>query len=263
MDEAIAAARAYDAFFVPALFGEWAPRVADAAYLAAGQRVLDAACGTGVLTREAASRAGSSGRIAGVDVNAGMLTVARSLSPAVWWQQAAAESLPFVSNAFDAVVSQFGLMFMHRDHAIREMLRVLDTNGHLAVAVWAGVDTMPAYAMEVDLLQRLAGTRAADALRAPFALGNRDDLARLFEEAGARAVTIDTREGAARFPNIRAFMEADLRGWLPVMGVTLTEEEIVRILAEAEHAFRTHVDTDGRMRFTTQVHIVCGTKPSH
>ena len=48
------AADIYEEFFVPALFEEWAPRVAKAAALSPGNKVLDVACGTGVLAREAA-----------------------------------------------------------------------------------------------------------------------------------------------------------------------------------------------------------------
>lgn len=63
----IAAARAYEALFVPALFGQWASRVVDAANLVAGQRVPDVACGTGVLAREACLRTGPTGYVAGLD----------------------------------------------------------------------------------------------------------------------------------------------------------------------------------------------------
>lgn len=72
----IDAANAYEALFVPALFRQWAPVVADAAKIGSGDRVLDIACGTGVLAREAATRTGQSGRVAALDPNAGMLTVA-------------------------------------------------------------------------------------------------------------------------------------------------------------------------------------------
>jgi len=56
------AAKAYEALFVPALFGQWVSRVADAAQVQPGQRVLDVACGTGVLARAIVSRAGPSGQ---------------------------------------------------------------------------------------------------------------------------------------------------------------------------------------------------------
>jgi ubiquinone/menaquinone biosynthesis C-methylase UbiE len=65
------AADVYEAFFVPALFAEWAPRVADAGRLAPGDAVLDVACGTGVLARHALGRVGPGGLVVGLDRNDG------------------------------------------------------------------------------------------------------------------------------------------------------------------------------------------------
>ena len=226
LQEQIAAARAYEQLHVPALFQQWAPRVLDAAQIEPGQRVLDVACGTGVLSREAVARLGPKGFVAGIDPVPGMLAVAEQLEPRVEWRQGTAESLPYADRTFDAVVSQFGMMFF-RDpsKALREMLRVLALGGRLAVAVWDSLENSAAYPIEVELLQRHAGQRAADALRAPFVLGNRDLLARLFESAGMDTVDIATHSGTARFPSVRSMVEADLRGWLPVMGVVLEETE--------------------------------------
>ena len=192
----IDAANAYEELFVPALLGQWAPRVVDAAGIEPGQRVLDVACGTGVLAREAAVRTGPTGSVTGLDSSAGMLTVARRLEPEFEWRQARAESLPFPDGAFDAVVSQFGLMFFaDRTQALREMLRVLAPGGRLAVAVWDSLDNTPAYASAVEILKRVAGERAADALGAPFMLGDRRDLARLFSDAGMASAEIRTHHG--------------------------------------------------------------------
>lgn len=70
-----------------------------------------------------------------------MLAVARQLEPAVDWREGFAESLPFPDESFDAVVSQFGLMFFtDRRQALREMLRVLVPGGRLAVAVWDSLE---------------------------------------------------------------------------------------------------------------------------
>lgn len=259
----IDAALAYEAVFVPALLGQWVSRVADAAHMEPGQRVLDVACGTGVLAREVVLRIGSAGHVVGVDPNQGMLAVARQIAPDVEWREGVAESLPFADQSFDAVVSQFGLMFFtDRRKALREMLRVLTPTGRLVVAVWDSIDSMAAFSSEVALLERIAGRQAADALRAPFVLGNRDELSTLFSEADATNVEIATHEGTARFSSIRTLVEADLRGWLPVMGVTLSEDKIDHVLREAEHDLSSYTTPDGRTEFRLSTHLVTVKKPN-
>ena len=205
---------------------------------------------------------GSTGSVAGVDPVPGMLAVASRLASGIEWRQGTAESLPFPDRSFDVVMSQFGLMFFtDRLQALREMLRVLAPGGRLVVAVWDELDKTPAYAAEVALLERIAGRRAADALRAPFVLGDRDELATLFGEAGVASVSIATHRGTGRFPSARVMVEADLRGWLPVMGVLLPEDQIGRILEEAEHVLSQYITSDGRVSFDAPAHIVMGTKP--
>jgi len=259
----IDAGSAYENLFVSSLFREWAPRMIEAARVQPGQRVLDVACGTGVVAREAALRVGGEGSVVGLDANPGMLAVADSLTPTVEWQQGIAEALPFPDESFDVVVCQFALMFfIDKVRALREMLRVLKPQGHLAVAVWNSLRTMPAYEDLVTLLQQIAGQEAADALRAPFGLGEPDRLAILLNEAGADSVVIDTQRGTAHFPNIRIMVEADLRGWLPVVGITLPEGQIEEILQEAEKALSSYVIEDGTVTFPTSAHIVSARKRS-
>ncbi len=257
----VEAARAYEALFIPALFAQWAPGVADAARLAPGQRVLDVACGTGILAREARTRTAPSGYVAGVDPDAGMLAVAAELARDIDWRQGTAEALPFPDGTFDAVVSQFGLMFFaDRLGALQEMLRILRPGGRLAIAVWDGLEHTPAYAAEVDLLQRWAGTVAADAVRAPFVLGDHERLAGLMNDAGVAEVEIATRPGLARFPSARVMLEAEVHGWLPVWGVHLSEPEIEGILREGEDVFRAYTTPEGLV-FDAPAHIATGRKP--
>lgn len=80
-------AEMYEAKYVPAIFAQWAPLLLDAAQVTTGQRVLDVACGTGILARSAADRVGPSGAVTGLDLNEGMLTVARRLAPDVEWRR--------------------------------------------------------------------------------------------------------------------------------------------------------------------------------
>lgn len=259
VEDQIAGALAYEHLHVPALFKQWCPRVLDAAGVSVGDRVLDIACGTGVLAREAAVRVGASGFVAGVDPGHGMLGVAKQLAPHIEWKEGTAESLPYPDRFFDAVCCQFGFMFFaDRSQALREMIRVLRPGGKLAVAVWDSLENSEAYLVGVNLLERLAGVAAADALRAPFVLGNKGALTAMFEQSGIESVAVATQQGTARFPSIKAMVEADLRGWLPVMGVLLNEEQIQRILEEAETAFADYVSADGQVVFDSPAHIVTG-----
>jgi SAM-dependent methyltransferase len=240
------AATSYQDKLVPALMEEWAPRIVDAAGIRSGHRILDVACGTGVLARAAASRTGPGGAVTGLDLDPGMLAVAARLSPGIRWQQGTAETLPFPDRTFDAVVSQFGLMFFPEPAtALREMMRVLLPGGRLVVAVWASLAATPAYAAETALVERLAGAAAADALRMPFALGETGRMTELFLAAGISGATIRLQEGRGHFPSIRDMVEVDVRDWLPLMGVVLGEDLIAEILRQAEIVLRPYVTEEG------------------
>jgi len=147
-------------------------------------------------------------------------------------------------------ISQFGMMFFQdRTAAIREMLRVMPADGRLAVAVWDSLENSEAYPEEVALLERLAGRQAADVLRAPFVMGDKAALTELFQGAGVGEIEIATHHGTARFPSVRAMVEADLKGWLPAMGVQIAEDLIEDILEQAEQALGGYITEEGNLAF--------------
>lgn len=252
----LAAATNYEEAVVPALTHEWAPRVIEAAGIHRGDRVLDVACGTGVLTRTVAEAVGPDGSVAGLDPDPGMLAIAARVAPGIPWHRGVAEHSPFRDATFDAVVSQFGLMFVQdRSAALREMWRVLRPGGRMAVAVWASLEETPAYAAEVALVDRVAGPAAAKVLRSPFALGDRALFESMLRQAGIPLTSLTTEAGTGRFPSIRAMIDTDLRGWLPLVGVRLDPHIVEHILAEAESVFRPYLRADGTVRFASPAHI--------
>ena len=252
------AARIYDELFLPTLFGEWPPRVIEAARIQRGQRVLDVACGTGVLARAVAERVGQAGSTVGVDLNEGMLDVAREKAPEIEWHQAPAEALPLDDDSFDGVVSQFGLMYFEDQRgALMEMMRVLRPGGSLAVVVWDKLENSPGYAAEDQLFQRVFGDEAED--DAPYSLGDQQVLQRLFDSAGVSGADIQTYEGTARFPSIEAWIYADVKGW--TMDDAIDDDGYERLLKEAKVDLARFVTADGTVVFPTPAHIVTASKP--
>lgn len=253
------AAEIYEEFFVPALFQEWAGPVVEAAGIGPGSKVLDVACGTGVAAREAARRAQPGGSVTGLDINDGMLDVARRSAPEIDWRQGEAEALPFADETFNAVVSQFALMFFaDRVRALGEMWRVLRPGGRLAVAVWDRLDQSPGYAAMAALLQRLFGSHIADALRAPFVLGDLQPLRALFAQAGITDPVVSSATGTARFPSIDAWVHTDVKGW--TLADLIDEAQYRTLLEEARKELVPFAQADGTVSFASPAHIVMATK---
>ena len=90
------------------------------------RRVIDVACGTGVVARQALARVGTGGQVVGLDMNPNMLMMARRRAPSVAWHEGNAMALPFPDHAFDVVVCQQGLQFVpDLSAALEQMRRVL------------------------------------------------------------------------------------------------------------------------------------------
>jgi ubiquinone/menaquinone biosynthesis C-methylase UbiE len=185
----------FERYAVPALFGPMAARLLEGATLRAGQRVLDVACGTGIVARLAAPRVAPSGKVVGIDLNEAMLAVARVHAPAtgipIDWKQGDATALPFTDAAFDAVFCQQGLQFFpDKPGSLREMHRVAASGGTVALAVFGPASRFNTALAEA--LKERAGAEVATRSLAPFTMGNTGDLRALLGDAGFRTIEIRT-----------------------------------------------------------------------
>ncbi len=243
------AAEVYDEFFLPALFDHWAPRVAEAAGVEDGARVLDVACGTGSFALEAAGRVGFKGSAGGLDRNAEMLAVARRKAPELDWRLGLAEDLPYDDEAFDAVGCQFGMMYFDdAAAAVGEMRRVLAPGGRMAVTVWDALDKSPGYARLTELVDRMFGDEAAQELRAPFEMGDADAMRKLFGSAGADDVDVASTAGTARFPSLESWLHTEVKGW--TLGEKIDDDdEYASLVKEAKAELDTFVGPDGSVVF--------------
>jgi ubiquinone/menaquinone biosynthesis C-methylase UbiE len=171
--------------------------------LCADDRVLDAACGTGIVTRVAVERYSDLGHVIGVDLNAGMLEVARVHTPAtcvpIEWRQGDVCALPFPDGRFDVILCQQGLQFVpDPGAALREMRRVLVPGGHLAFTVFSDIPLY--YAVLADALARQVSADAATSGLSRYTLREATTLQQLVEDAGFGAIEMHVLEVMRRMP---------------------------------------------------------------
>jgi SAM-dependent methyltransferase len=253
------AARHYERVVARHILGPWAPSLADAARLAPGERVLDLACGTGVVTRIAAQRVGAGGRVAGVDLNAGMMAVARSLpapegAPIVW-RDGSAMAIPLPDASVDAVLCQQGFQFfLDQALALREIRRVLDRGGRLAMSVWSGTGHYNGAVGEA--LARCAGADDASRFLASRKVPAKDELGRLVAAAGFADVAVRIARQDIHLPRVEAFVLEHLAGTPVAASVAALGEAARReIGASVARALRRFEDGDG-VTYPEETHVV-------
>ena len=176
----------YDRHFGPVIFEPFAVDIA--ARVPEGARVLEVACGTGRVTRHLAARASA---VVASDFNEAMLGQAKRVidSPRVTWRVADAQALPFGDGEFDAVVCQFGLMFVpDKVLALREMKRV---GGTLFLSVWDTLAANPASKFLHELAMATFPDDPPSFMAIPFSMGDPSELERLARAAGFAHVKVE------------------------------------------------------------------------
>jgi ubiquinone/menaquinone biosynthesis C-methylase UbiE len=134
----------YDRYLGPVFFDPYAKDLVSRMNVSEDAAVLELACGTGIVTRRLRDRLGPVAKLVATDLNDAMLDyAARKFKPAdrINWKQADATELPFADRTFDAVVCQFGLMFVpDKEKALSETYRVLKPGGTFLFNVWDAIE---------------------------------------------------------------------------------------------------------------------------
>lgn len=251
------AAKVYEEIWVPSLFQKWAPVIADAANIRDWHTVLDVACGTGLVAITVNDRIGPKGSVTGVDINEGMLKVAKSKSSQIKWDKSPAESLPYEDSSFDRVLCQFSVMFFdNQEKALREMMRVLRPDGLLVFNVWDKLEENPGFLARTVFWEKVVGEKAWD--NAPYSLGDKEILTSLLKTSGISNMKIETHTEAAQYLSIRDWMYVSAKGW--TQDELFDDETFEQMVLEAQATFSQFEKSDGTVSFPTLAHIVTVSK---
>lgn len=255
------AADAYEAYLVPAIFAPMADRLVATADLHPGNRVLDVACGTGVVARAAARRVGPTGAVTGVDINDDMLQTARTVSAgtaaAITWQRADAAALPFDDATFDAVLCEEAVQFFPDPVAVlREMRRVATPDATVACSVLRSLAHNPVYEVFARALGDHVGDAAEQMMGSPFAFGDGEALRAVAREAGLRDIVVRIAVGEERFPSVAEFVRWEAAS-SPLAGPlgALDEQRRAALIDDLERQLAAHLDDTGLV-FHNETRIV-------
>lgn len=205
------AAELYQRYLVPAITSKWAQDLVARVQPRAGEAVLDVACGTGAVARVAAK---GGARVTGLDLNAGMLAVARGVqSPGgqINWIEGSALDLPFPSDSFDVVLCQLGLQFFpDPERALREMRRVLRSHGRAALSVYSPIERTPGANAFVLALDDVLGAEASRIKRSEHSFVDTTQLETQLKGAGFDCVDVRAVVQTIAFPSVLDYVRFQL-----------------------------------------------------
>ena len=239
----------YERQLVGPLFRPWAEVLLQHAGLADGNRVLDVACGTGIVARLAKERLGDGGLVVGVDLSAPMLAVAAAIAPGIDWREGNASALPVgIGEAFDVVLCQQGLQFFpDKPAAAREMRRALAPGGRLAVATWRALEEVPL----VRELHRVAEVHVGEIDDARHSFGDAAALEGLLASAGFLDVRVETISRVVRFADASVFVRMNATAMVGMSKASATMDDgkraqaVDRIIQDSPKALAPFAEGDG------------------
>ena len=179
----------YDRYLGPLLFHDFADDLAGRLTLKPGMRVLETACGTGIVTQRLLDRMRGHGTLVATDLNDAMIAHGRRHVTAepglVEWQTADATKLPFPDGSFDAVICQFGLMFFPDKAAgIGEAFRVLKPGGRYLFSVFDAIACNPVQRITHETVATFFPADPPTFYTVPFSLHDPGPIRALLERTG-------------------------------------------------------------------------------
>ena len=252
------------------MFAPLTEALIEVAGISPGQTVLNVAGGAGEPSLTIAERVGSKGSVTCTDAVAEMVAAAESEAQRrgltnITFRQCVADSLPFDSNSFDAVVCRLGVMFFPDPlAALREMLRVTKPGGSLALAVWHQNELNPFTYIVTEVMSRYVESPPADP-DAPnaFRFAAPDKLACVLRNAGAS----DVRERVLHFqieapisPGEFWAMRSETSDTLREKLAKLPAEQVLGVTRAVQESVCEYFPNN-QMSFPAQMIIVTGTKP--
>ncbi len=239
----------YERWLVGPLFRPWAEDLVRRMGLAPGNRLLDVACGTGIVARLAKEQIGHSGRVVGIDASPPMLAIARAQDTDIDWREGNAVNLPVEDGeTFDVVACQQGLQFFpDKRAAAREMRRVLAPLGRLAAATWRPVEESPF----LRDLHRVAEKHLGTVLDRRHGFGDASALGSLFADAGFHDVRVDTLSKTIRFADGIVFVRLNTMALVGMSAASaaMSDEErgraVEAIASESVAVLASYADTSG------------------
>jgi ubiquinone/menaquinone biosynthesis C-methylase UbiE len=251
----------YEQWLVGPLFRPWVDETFDRMALAPADRVLDVACGTGVVARMARERLGPGATIVGIDINAYMLAVARSVAPDIDWREADAAALQLrPGEQFDVVVCQQGLQFMSdRQRAANAMAGALSARGRLAVLTWRPLEETPFFRD----LHAIAERHLGPVVDQRHGFGDLDMLGEVLCGAGLRDVTTTTITRRIRFDDSAGFLRLNATALLGMTAVAKRLDErsrdaLVARIVEASGGVAARFTDDGALVFDLSSNLAIG-----
>lgn len=258
-------AEAYESYFVPAMFVPLVTLLLERMQPQRGDRVLDVACGTGVVARQVAPMVRDSGRVIGIDPSPAMLAVAHKAAAeaglAVQWEEGRAESIPFPDDSFDLVLCQMGLQFFpDKPAALREMRRVLAPGGRLAVSVWEGLEKHPVFNAANGSIERHTGVPA---VAVPFSMGDPEELRALLADAGLDSISVEQVSFSARFADAKRFAPLQVQASAAVLPSLKAMDsdarlELARKVQEDVRPVLDRYTVDGRLELPMHALLAAG-----